>query len=98
MNIDPKFADLIMQGAFGLSTAAVIYWLVAHARRVKLIADPRVAFLTPGILWAVLVTLYALLPAVGALVLIAMAGWAYTLQFKSAAKDNERHDPGQPQG
>lgn len=96
MNIDPRFADLVAQGAFGLSTAAVIYWLVAHARRVKLIVDPRAAFLVPGALWFILVALYAFLPAMGTLVLLALAGWVLTLQIKSGAKDNERQDPDKP--
>lgn len=83
--------DTLMQGFYGLSTAAAIYWLVQHARKVGLIHDPRVSFLVPGAAWAVLVLLWVFSPAALMPVMVGMAGWVTTLLFKAGAKDNERN-------
>lgn len=92
MAIDPQ---ILVNGAFGLSAIAIVYYLVQHARRVKLITDGRVAFLTPGVLWFALVGLFAFAPVYGGLVLLALAGWAATLIYKAASKDAERTPPQQ---
>lgn len=75
---------------FGLGTVAIVYWLVQHARRVKLITDPRLAYLLPGVIWAFLVLAYVFWPAAGQTILFILGGWAATLLFKAGAKDNER--------
>jgi uncharacterized membrane protein len=75
---------------FGLGAVPIVYWLINHARRNKVITDDRVAFLAPGVMWGALVALFALAPLVGKAVFLALGGWAATLLFKSGAKDNER--------
>ena len=75
---------------FGLGAVAIVYWLVQHARRVKLITDERVAYLAPGIVWVVLVLTYVLWPRAGQMLLFILGGWAATLLFKAGVKDNER--------
>jgi len=82
--------DLVEVTVFGLGAVAIVYWLVQHARRVKLIRDCRVAFLVPGVIWAVLVLTNVLWPEAGRILLFILGGWAATLLFKAGAKDNER--------
>lgn len=92
MTMDPQ---ILVNGAFGLSAVAIVYYLVQHARRVKLITDGRVAFLVPGAAWFLLVGLFAFAPQVATLVLLALAGWTATLLYKAASKDAERTPPQQ---
>jgi hypothetical protein len=82
--------DLMEVTVFGLGTVAIVYWLVQHARRVKLITDPRLSYLVPGIVWAILVLTYVFVPQAGQIALFILGGWAATLLFKAGAKDNER--------
>lgn len=74
---------------FGLSAIAIIYWLVSHAKRNRIIKDGKGAFLTTGGVWTVLVVLQHFAPTAGALALTILGGWAATLLFKAGAKDNE---------
>ena len=81
--------DLTNLTVFGLGVVAIVYWLVQHARRVKLITDPRLSYLLPGGVWAVLVLTYVFWPGAGQVLLFILGGWAATLLFKAGAKDNE---------
>lgn len=87
--------ELMELTVFGLGTVAIVYWLVQHARRVRLIMDPRLAYLVPGITWAVLVLTYVFYPEAGKILLFILGGWAATLLFKAGAKDNERTTGGE---
>ncbi len=96
--MSPETAELVVKGAMGLSTALIIYQLVAHARRVKLIVSPLAGYLAPGVASFALVIMFALAPGVGAMVMLALGLWAYVLQMKSSNKDNERQDEPPKQG
>jgi hypothetical protein len=82
---------LTQAGPFGLAAVPIIYWLTQHARRVGLISTPKVAFLVPGVVWSVLVTLAVFYPMAATVVLVILGGWAATILFKAGAKDNERN-------
>lgn len=91
--------ELETVAVFGMGIVAIIYWLVAHARRNGLIKSGAVAFLTVGVIWGALLALYGhgegFKRAPFVYVAAWLGGWAATLLFKAGAKDNERSpDPG----
>ena len=85
---------------FGLGVIAIVYWLIAKAKMVKLIENPKVSFLTVGAVWFLLTALWMPTqnprPSLFTAVLVWLGGWVATMLFKSGVKENERQEP--PQG
>lgn len=81
--------------AFGMALAVIVYLLLTHAIRHKLI-DNRAAFLLAGAVWLIMVALYAWSERLAQPVWIYVAGWlggwVATIMAKATVKDAERSE------